>query len=250
MNKMQNNTIPAVEKTVAILNCLGNRNGGATQAELAAELDITPSTCYRILQTLLAADFVRKGAGGRYDLSNGLAPVVRQLSDFTARFSVVQPVLDRLAAETGLCCKLSIRQGRDQVSILRAESPRPMAVSGKIGVHFPIVEGSVGAALLADASPGEIRELAASCTVPVAEQNHAELVLAGVEAIRRHGYCFNAGKNRWRVDALSVPVRDMEGNVIAALTLLGSDADFTGDQEQALAAAVRRAARECAKLCG
>lgn len=250
MNKMQNNTIPAVEKTVAILNCLGNRNGGATQAELAAELDITPSTCYRILQTLLAADFVRKGAGGRYDLSNGLAPVVHKLSDFTARFSVVQPVLDRLAAETGLCCKLSIRQGRDQVSILRAESPRPMAVSGKIGVHFPIVEGSVGAALLADASPGEIRELAASCTVPVAEQNHAELVLAGVEAIRRHGYCFNAGKNRWRVDALSVPVRDMEGNVIAALTLLGSDADFTGDQEQALASAVRRAARECAKLCG
>ena len=37
---------------------------------------------------------------------------------------------------------------------------------------------------------------------------------------------------------------------IAALTLLGSDADFTGDQEQALASAVRRAARECAKLCG
>ncbi|UKI30541.1 MAG: hypothetical protein L6W00_21765 [Lentisphaeria bacterium] len=71
-----------------------------------------------------------------------------------------------------------------------------------------------------------------------------------MEAIRRHGYCFNAGKNRWRVDALSVPVRDTEGNVIAALTLLGSDADFTGDQEQALASAVRRAARECAKLCG
>ncbi len=250
MNKARSNTIPAVEKAVAILNCLGSRNGGATQAELAAEFDITPSTCYRILQTLLAADFVRKGAGGRYDLSHGLAPVVRKLSDFTARFSVVQPVLDRLAMETGLGCKLSIRQGRDQVSILRAESPRPLAISGRIGVHFPIVEGSVGAALLADASSAEIRELSGTCTEPVVERNHAELVLAGVEAIRRRGYCFNAGKNRWRVDALSVPVRDAEGNVIAALTLLGTDADFTGDREQALAAAVRRAARECAKLCG
>lgn len=250
MKNIQNNTIPAVEKTVAILNHLGNRNGGATQAELAAALEITQSTCYRILQTLLAADFVRKGAGGRYDLSSGLLPVVRKLSDFSARFRAVQPVLDRLAAETGLCCKLSVRQGRDQVSILRAESPRPMAVSSKIGVHFPVIEGSVGAALLADAAPEEIRELAESCTEPVVERGHAELVLAGVEAIRRRGYCFNAGKNRWRVDALSVPVRDAEGNVIAALTLLGSDADFTGGYEKPLAAAVLRAAEECAKLCG
>jgi len=49
------NTNPAVEKALEILTRLGQSNGGATQAELARELDISPSTCYRILQTLWKA---------------------------------------------------------------------------------------------------------------------------------------------------------------------------------------------------
>ena len=243
MNKMQNNIIPAVEKTVAILNCLGNRNGGATQAELAAELDITPSTCYRILQTLLAADFVRKGAGGRYDLSNGLAPVVRKLSDFTARFGVVQPVLDRLAMETGLGCKLSIRQGRDQVSILRAESPRPMAISGKIGVHFPIVEGSVGAALLSAESDEHLRELAEKTECDIPEKQDPDLLCRRVDKVRKNGWIFNRGSNRWRVDALSMPILDSRREVAAALTLLGLQNDFTEENLPDRVAALTRAVK-------
>ena len=53
---MAENIIPAVEKAVAILNRLGELPKGATQSELATSLNIAPSTCYRILQTLLAAD--------------------------------------------------------------------------------------------------------------------------------------------------------------------------------------------------
>ena len=50
------NTIPAVEKAVAVLDILGARENGATQAELVELLRITPSTCYRILQTLLEGE--------------------------------------------------------------------------------------------------------------------------------------------------------------------------------------------------
>ena len=60
---MAENTIPAVEKAVAVLTRLGESEGGLTQAELAAALDIAPSSCYRILQTLLEADWVCKIGG-------------------------------------------------------------------------------------------------------------------------------------------------------------------------------------------
>ncbi len=243
-----NNTIPAVEKAVAILNRLGELPKGATQSELAAALDIAPSTCYRILQTLQAADYVRKNSPTRYDLSAGIERAVRKLTNLALRFEAAQPCLEALAENTGLCAKLSIRQGFDQIPILRAESPRIMSVSGKIGVRFPIIEGSVGAALLSGAAEEEIRALAAQCQVEVRERNHPELILDGVAAIRRRGYCLNAGRNRWKIDAMSVPVRDRDGDVAAAVTLLGYDDDFAGERATKMATALISAARRCAAL--
>ena len=124
---MAENTIPAVEKAVAVLTRLGESEGGLTQAELAAALDIAPSSCYRILQTLLEADWVCKIGGTRYDLSFGILGAVRKLTDRNARYEAMLPVLEELAAQTGLCCKLSVRRGEFQLPILRAESPRPRA---------------------------------------------------------------------------------------------------------------------------
>lgn len=239
------NTIPAVEKAVAILNRLGGCAEGMTQAELAAELDITPSSCYRILQTLLEADWVRKTGGTRYDLSFGMLGVVRKLTDGTARFREMTPVLEELAQATGLCCKLSVRQGEFQIPLLRAESPRPMAVSGRIGVRFPVAEGSVGAALLASAPAAEAEKLARACADETRVADAVQQLRDGVAAIRRDGYCFNRGRNRWRVDAMSAPVRDAEDGVVAALTLLGYDEDFSEERLPAVAGTLL----ECAKKC-
>ena len=147
-----------------------------------------------------------------------------------------------------LCAKLSVRQGRDQVPILRAESPRSVAVSSRLGVRFPVIEGSVGAALLFKTPDAEIAALAAECSEPVMEKNHPEIVTARIDALRLRGFCFNAGVNRWKIDAMSVPVLDGEKQVAAALTLLGSEEDFRERALPGLGAALRKAAKECARL--
>ena len=242
------NTIPAVEKAVAVLDILGARENGATQAELVELLRITPSTCYRILQTLLEAGWIRKRSGKRFDLAGGMLAAAMKLVDRPARLRAAQPILERLAAETGLCAKLSVRQGRDQVPILRAESSRSVAVSSRLGVRFPVIEGSVGAALLFKTPDAEIAALAAECSEPVMEKNHPEIVTARIDALRLRGFCFNAGVNRWKIDAMSVPVLDGEKQVAAALTLLGSEEDFRERALPGLGAALRKAAKECARL--
>lgn len=245
MNDSTDAIIPAVDKAVAILRYLGGRQGGASQAELSEALSITSTTCYRILQSLLRAGFLHK-TGGSYDLGGGILAVVQKLNEHSAHFACAQPILYRLAEGSGLSTKLSIRQGEEQLSILRSESPLPMSVTGKVGSHFPLIEGSVGAALLADTPEREIRTLAKRCRTRVPEQNHPELILAGVQAIREHGYCLNAGQNRWHVEALSVPVRDKAGTIVAALTLLGTQADFAEKRLSKIVRLALRAAPHCA----
>ena len=242
------NTIPAVEKAVAILNRLGESADGMTQAELAAALKITPSSCYRILQTLLVAGWIRKTEGSRYDLSFGLLGTVRKLTDGAAHFRAMMPVLEELAQTTGLCCKLSVRQGEFQIPLLRAESPRPMAVSGRIGVQFPVAEGSVGAALLALTPAAEREKLAQICARETGVAESSKLLRDGVEAIRRDGYCFNRGRNRWRIDAMSAPVCNARGWVVAALTLLGYDEDFSEERLPSVARELLDKAEQCGRI--
>jgi len=48
----KNNTIPAVERAMALLDYLSAQEGGATQAQLQKALGLSMSSTYRILQTL------------------------------------------------------------------------------------------------------------------------------------------------------------------------------------------------------
>ncbi len=239
------NTNPAVEKTLLLLRYLGQNDAGGTQAELARELGISASTCYRILQTLWKHDWVQKGANSRYELSGGILAATMRLHRQMSRLEHCQPILDDLATATGLSVKLSIRQGNEQVTVLRAESPRPVSVSGKVGARFPVVEGSVGAALLSQTDPEEVRELALASRDDIPERHNPELVLERVQAIRAQGYCLISGQSRWRIDALSAPLASPEGRVVAALTLLGIDDDFAAGRIEPLAAALLDAIRTC-----
>ena len=70
-----NNTIPAVDKTVQILEMLAG--SPCSQGELSRALGISMSTAYRILQTLRAREWVAKDDAGRYALASGLLPLLK-----------------------------------------------------------------------------------------------------------------------------------------------------------------------------
>lgn len=222
------NRIPAVDKTIQLLTALSEKD--FSQAELNEKLDISMSTAYRILMTLQAHRWVRKKAGGIYTLAEGLLPLTRGISDDVTLLEKIAAQLPALAEKHQIACKLSIRQEEEQLTFFRAEPPGPVALTGQPGSTFPLIEGSVGAALLADASEKEIRELIAACSADIPEKKEPELLFNAVREARCRGAVLNARPNRWNIAALSVPVRDHAGNVIAALTIVGCGEDFAGNK--------------------
>ncbi len=221
------NIIPAVDKTILILELLCSAKKNLSQTEINRAAGVTATTGYRIIQTLILHHWVRKNPDNTY------APTLDTLADFLIRQSDAffrnagQEMLNRLSMRAKLASKLSIRRGEEQISMLRAESPEPFSVSGKTGSHFPIVEGSVGAALLCSESEEDIRRLCRSCPEELPEHNRPELVLERIQSLNQNGFVMmNAGKNRWRVDAMSIPIRKTDGTVAGAVTLLGIQDDF------------------------
>ena len=220
-----NNKIPAVDKAVQLLLRLSERD--ATQAELSGALGITQSTTYRILMTLQEHRWVVKKSGAVYSLGNGLLPLTRGIAYKLSLLEKMTEKVTQISSEYQIACKLSVRKEEKQLTYFRAEPPGPVALTGQAGSTFPIIEGSVGAALLCDEPEEEISALVKSCSDDIPEKSDPQMLHDAIAEIRECGTALNCRKNRWNIAALSIPVRDSSGKVIAALTLIGSTDDFT-----------------------
>ena len=243
----KSNSVPALEGAIRILAALAEGSGDATSLGLARRLNLSQSTCYRILKTLEAADWIRADERGGYRFSLGLLPFVKPLAGLERTVSALDPLLRGLARETGLTAKCSIRQGAEQVTLTRIESPRPLAVSSPVGVRYPVVLGASGACLLSRVPPADLLAL----------MRHADQhklwgherpgdLRERIAACRRDGLCENIGSHPQGIDALSAPL--LTGGEAYALTLVGLRGDFSGRRRMALRRALLSAAKAAARL--
>ena len=221
-----NNKIPAVEKTIQLLLVLSEKN--ATQAELSRSLKISMSTTYRILMTLLKHRWVSKSEDGVYTLSNGLLPLTLKLSNEVNLLEKACEKVREISDKYQIACKLSVRKEDLQLTYFRAEPSGPVALTGQVGSTFPLIEGSVGAALLADETDETIQELLDHCDADIPEKLNPELLYDAIREVRENGFALNLRKNRWNIAACSTPLQDQQGKIIGAITLVGTQDDFSG----------------------
>ena len=240
-----NNTIPAVEHTIAVLEYMSSTDSGVTQSEIRQKLQISMSSAYRILQTLLKHRWVRKDDAGRYELDHGILPLVHHCYRSMQIFEHAQGLMDDITRKLNVSCKISLRRGDEQTTIMRSELAGPFSLTGRIGVSFPVVEGSVGAALLYRENNDKILELLSRCAVDIPEKSFPEQLLNAVQEVRENGVVFNLKKNRWNIAAGSIPLHDRERRVVAALTVVGNLEDFSNEKLPLLTDAMRHAAQEC-----
>lgn len=244
------NTIPALRKAIQLIHALAEDQNTATSAQLSRKLEIAPATCYRILQTFVACDWLRPAGGGRFEFSAGLLPLLEPLSDYQRLFEHLRAPLEKLAAQTELSAKISVKQGENAVTALRAESPRDLMPCSKIGTAFPLAYGSSGACLLSGLNDEEIAQIIAGSAADVWRWQTLDDVWARVRTVRAQGITYDAGQYYPNVHAISAPIYRARGEVFAALTLIGWPEDFAGKKQAGLHKTVIESARECATLLG
>ncbi len=235
--------IPVLVKSVRVLRAVAEGRASGSMQGLARELKIAPATCHRILRTLIDEDFVRPASLGGYTLSGGLHELAGGDNSRGLLIEVADEPLRELVAKTRLAGKVSIRRGDEAMTVARAESPRAMAVSGRIGASFPLVFGSSGGALLADAAENELDRLIGGADVAAWRHQTREDFRHRVAEARRRGVCGDWGGYHPHVHALSAPIRSGDKRVAAAITLMGLPGDFDSSRRAVLSRRLLAAAR-------
>jgi DNA-binding IclR family transcriptional regulator len=135
------------------LALVASRAPGLSIVELAEALGVHRTIAYRLIATLEVHGLVVRAPKGLIRLGAG---IVALASRFEPQLrEVAQPILDRLANETGAAAFISVPQGSECVAIMVAEPQTTLLrVAYRIGNRHPLTRGAAGIAILAGRPEG------------------------------------------------------------------------------------------------
>lgn len=187
-----------------------------------------PSTYY-LVATLVDEGLVHRDARGKYALGMGafeLGVTARAVARLTR---AARPELDRLAAFTHEVVLLAVLDGDDVVYIDRGQARERFAVEAEVGKRVAAHPTASGKLLIAYAA-AQVQDRA--LRGPLVRRT--DRTITSPEAlrrefgrIRRRGYSVSWEEGEQGLNSLALPVRDGDGQVVAALNLTAPTSRLT-----------------------
>lgn len=215
--------VNSVEKALKILLAFQADHPAWGVRELAAYLNFSPATAQRILQTLKTHGFVEQDDRTRqYRLGNVYYRFTSILQSDQPITRAARTFMQQLLSSTRETVHLNVIQRTDRICIDHIESPQELKATMPIGNQSPLYAGASAKCLLAFSPPEFIDNYLG--TVTPERLTDQTITDAGelrkeIERIRRQGYAASLGERIAGLGALSAPVLDHGGNVLAAISL-------------------------------
>lgn len=148
----------------------------------------------------------------------------------------LQPTLNRLAAQTGESFSAVVLDGEEVVIVARSGSygapTRVLAHGLHLGARLPAHATSTGRVLLAALSAAQLTQWLKGRTLPRLTPHtltQARALRQQIAIARKDDFGFASEEHELGVQALAVPLRDMQGHTVAALNVVLSGARWQED---------------------
>ncbi|MBC5764292.1 IclR family transcriptional regulator domain-containing protein [Ramlibacter albus] len=243
--------IEGMAKGLAVLESFDTERQRLNATLASQRAGITRAAARRHLLTLAHLGYLETDGSWFW-----LAPKVLRFSGSylaSARLPrMVQPTLNRLAAQTGESFSVVVLDGEQVVIVARSGTTRLLAYGLHLGARLPAHATSTGRVLLASKTKAALnawlkgRELARLTAHTVAEPKAFRAV---IDDVRSKDYCIASEEHELGVHALAVPLRTLQGDTVAALNVVVPTARFDPRTvERDLLALLLDAARELRPL--
>ena len=180
--------VGVLDKATAILAAVEQR-----PLALAALVDATGfhrATAHRLATALEAHGLLRRDGAGRFVLGSWLVPLGRASAAGLPLRDVARPILEALVAETGESAQLYVVQGELRLCAESVESPNGLRTMVSVGQLLPLDRGSAGKVLRPTVS-------------------------------LKHGWAESVGEREAGVASVSAPIINLDGRVVAAVSVSG-----------------------------
>nr|CDQ34114.1 Acetate operon repressor [Virgibacillus halodenitrificans] len=242
-----------IERTLRVLETLSSEPDGIPLQRLAERLDIPKSAAHRICNELGRQGYVRQETRtGHYRLSTRLIALGFRYLGSTGASDVLQPILDRLADETGELVRLGVIEGDRQTWIAKAQGTRTgLRYDPDMGREAPLRYTASGQAWLAS-----LDDQAALALLerqghhnpehfgPNAPRTDNEL-LDRLALARERGYTCCVDSSALGTSAFGAVIRHpMQGHTIGVISVAGPSVRLTEERMHELAPKLLQAVEE------
>lgn len=230
-------------RTFDVLELLVGHAEGMTVTEIAKRLELPISSSHNLLQRMVTSEVVSVTEELRYSLGPRAVRIGLRIADGLEVRSVARRHLQELARATGEDVYLAVRLGQRVTYVDRVPGSRPVTVEIRLGQELFLHATAVGK--LFTAHEETLRDELISTEHPALTEHTLTDPAALDEElarIRRDGLSVSREEAVLGVVGLAVPVRDVNGHLVAAVHISALRAQLSGDAERDLTAAARAAA--------
>lgn len=241
----------SVSRVFAILDLFSQEQPVWNIDDIIAEMGYTRPTGYRYVRELVEAGFLQKVAAGRYALGARIVVLDNQLRQTDPVLRAAAPRMHELVAQTGFDAVLSSMFGQQVVDTYRVSSDSHLTLGYGRGRLRPLFQGAAPKVLLAHLPRAQMLRLYETHADEVARYGMGEdwtTFRKGLALIRKEGFYFSLGELESELGGAAVPLLDPGGDVLAALTLVGTVAPLRAAGGAALRDELLPAARHICEV--
>ncbi len=218
--------VPAVMRTLNIIEALFLSAKPKSLNELSRELEIPTASLFRIMKNLAGREYVTvlEGSPVRYTIGNEPFRLVAGYRNRTDRKHVIKPVMQALTARTNQTAQYAVFQNGQFIYTEQALSAAELNVLAQL--YMPLeVNTSAGAKVILANQSEEVKEqYLAGLTL----HKRTARTIADLDGLReelaltkKRGYGMDDEEFTAGIGCMAVPVFDGEGQCMAALGITG-----------------------------
>jgi IclR family pca regulon transcriptional regulator len=213
--------IEALARGLDVIRAFQPHQPAMSLAAVADAAGLPRPTARRILLTLEELGYVRQ-AGGGFELTPRVLELGMTYVLSRNLWEVARPHMEALVARTHESSSIAQLDGSDIVYVARVAVPKIIALAVTIGTRFPAMPTSLGKVLLAALPPGQAERVLAEPSrsgITPRWQPDAAGRAAELREVRARGWSLTDEQLAAGIRSVAAPLRDGDGQVIAALNV-------------------------------
>jgi len=211
---------PALDKGLDILELLSTQPEGLTRAQIVKEMARSPNEIYRMLERLVARQYVMRSASGdRYALSLKLFAMAHAHPPLSRLVNQALPVMDDFARQAEQSCHMGVYDRGNVLIAAQVNSPRGWSFAVQRGARVGLLDTASGHVLLAYAEPHSLERMLAAHSPLEGEVPITPVQLHSILAtVRAHAYIERDSAQSYGVVDISCPILGPDNTALATLT--------------------------------
>ncbi|MEI9805613.1 MAG: IclR family transcriptional regulator [Pseudolabrys sp.] len=211
--------IRAVERAFAIFEAFDPEHTMLTLQEIGKRIGLSKATTYRLVNCVHDLGYLVRLEDNRYCLSLKLTRLSGMVRSTIGIRDIARPIMLDLVRKSGETVTLNTIANGQRLCIEVFDTPAPLMSIVRQGEQMPLLQGATGKILLAYLGKAEFEKIFRE-TAATQRPNRA-ILEKQLAQYRKQGYAHTTSERVQGVTAISVPLREMNGQVRYCISITG-----------------------------